>query len=74
MTTAFPVRGLDPQVLDKLTAAAEAEGSSRNSYVVRVLTEHVRAIRPAATEAGFAEAAELAGDLGDKELMRAAWS
>jgi hypothetical protein len=74
MTTAFPVRGLEPEVLEKLTAAAEAEGSSRNTYVVRVLTEHVRGIRPAATDTGFAEAAELAADLGDKELMRMAWS
>ena len=74
MATAFPVRGLEPQVLDKLTAAAEAAGSSRNAYVVKVLTEHVRGIRPAATETGFAEAADLAADLGDKELMRTAWS
>jgi hypothetical protein len=74
VTTAFPVRGLESEVLEKLTAAAQAEGSSRNAYVVRVLTEHVRRIRPPATEAGFAGAAELASDLADKELMRAAWS
>lgn len=54
----------------KIDAAAAAEGSSRNAYIVRVLTEHVQQVRPVAT----AEAFRRAADLGDETLMRAAWS
>jgi hypothetical protein len=74
MTTTFPVRGLAADVVDKLDAAAEAEGSSRNAYIVKVLTEHARRVRPVATEDSFREAAELAADLGDDGVLSAAWS
>ncbi|MGH8907240.1 MAG: type II toxin-antitoxin system VapB family antitoxin [Egibacteraceae bacterium] len=71
---AFPVRGLSQDVIDRLDAAAAAKGVSRNAYVVEVLTQHARQVRPTVTRESFARAAELASDLGDKELMRAAWS
>jgi len=74
MATTFPVRGLAADVVDKLDAAAQAEGSSRNAYIVKVLTEHARRVRPLATEDSFRQAAELAADLGDEDLLRAAWS
>lgn len=71
---AFPVRGLDPDVIDRLDAAAEARGMSRNAYIVELLTEHARSIRAPVDAASFADAAQLASDLGDEDLMRAAWS
>ncbi|MDQ3782579.1 MAG: hypothetical protein M3349_06535 [Actinomycetota bacterium] len=74
MAMTFPVRGLAPDVIDKIDAAAEAEGSSRNAYIVKVLTEHARRVRPAATEDSFRQAADLAADLGDEGVMGAAWS
>jgi hypothetical protein len=74
MTKTFPIRGLAPDVVDKLDAAAEAEGSSRNAYIVKVLTEHARRVRPAVTEDSLRRAANLAADLGDEDVLRAAWS
>lgn len=74
MATAFPIRGLAPDVIGKIDAAAEAEGSSRNAYIVKVLTEHARRVRPVATAETFRQAADLAADLGDEDLLRAAWS
>lgn len=71
---AFPVRGLPPHVVDKLDIAAAERGMSRNAYVVDVLTEHARRVRPSVTAESFAEALDLAADLGDEELMRSAWS
>lgn len=71
---AFPVRGIPPEVVEKLDTAAAAKGMSRNAYVVEVLTEHVRQTRPTVTRESFAHAAELATDLGDEALLRAAWS
>lgn len=71
---AFPIRGLPPDVVDKLDIAAAQRGVSRNAYVIEVLTEHARLVRPAVTAESFAEALELAADLGDEELMRSAWS
>jgi predicted DNA-binding protein len=73
MSTTFPVRGLAPEVVDRLDAAAKAEGSSRNAYIVRILTEHARRVRPEVTEGGFRRAADLAADLGDEDVMSAAW-
>ncbi len=72
-STTFPIRGLPPEIVSKLDAAAAAEGSSRNAFLVKVLTEHARRVRPTATPEGFSRAAALAADLGDSELMRAAW-
>jgi plasmid stability protein len=43
---AFPVRGLPPDVIEKLDVAAAARGMSRNAYVAEVLTQHARQIRP----------------------------
>lgn len=74
MATAFPIRGLAPDVISRIDAAAKAEGSSRNAYIVKVLTEHACRVRPVATAETFRRAADLAADLGDEELMRAAWS
>lgn len=74
MATAFPIRGLPPEVIRKLDAAAAADGSSRNAYIVNVLTEHARQVRPMATADTFARAAQLAEDLGDETVMRTAWS
>lgn len=74
MATAFPLRGLAPEVVVKIDAAAAAEGSSRNAYIVRVLTEHVAQVRPVATAEAFRQAADLAADLGDETLMHATWS
>lgn len=74
MARAFPLRGLAPEVVVKLDAAAAVEGSSRNAYIVRVLTEHVAQVRPVATVEAFRQAADLAADLGDEGVMRAAWS
>lgn len=71
---AFPIRGLDPQVVDKIDAAAAERGMSRNAYIVELLTEHASKIRPTTNERSFAEAASLASDLGDDEVMRRAWS
>jgi plasmid stability protein len=71
---AFPVRGLPPDVVEKLDIAAAAKGMSRNAYVAEVLTQHAREVRPTVTPESFARAAELAADLGDEQLMRAAWS
>ena len=71
---AFPIRGLPPDVVEKLDTAAAAKGMSRNAYVAEVLIQHVRQIRPTVTRESFAEATELAADLGDQALMRAAWS
>lgn len=71
---AFPIRGVPPEVVEKLDIAAAARGMSRNAYMVEVLTSHVRHIRPAVTRESFAHAAELAADLGDETLLRAAWS
>ena len=70
----FPVRGVPPDVVEKLDAAAAAKSMSRNAYVVSVLTHHARHVRPTATPETFARAAELAADLGDDDLMRTAWS
>lgn len=66
--------GLAPDVLDKLDAAAESKGLSRNAYIVEVLTEHARRVRPVVTSESFAHAAGLAADLGDDDLMSTAWS
>lgn len=71
---AFPIRGLPPDVVDKLDVAAAEHGVSRNAYVVAVLTEHARQVRPTVTAESYAEALALAVDLGDEELMRSAWS
>lgn len=71
---AFPVRGLAPDVVSKIDAAAEAQGVSRNAYIVNVLTEHARRVRPVATAESVRRAADLAADLGDETLMHAAWS
>lgn len=71
---AFALRGLPEDVVEKLDAAASARGVSRNAYVVEVLTEHTRRLRPTVTAERFAAAAELAVDLGDEELMRRAWA
>jgi hypothetical protein len=71
---AFPIRGLDPRVVDKLDAAAAERGLSRNAYIVEVLTEHARSARPTASPDSFAAAAALTSDLGDDELMRRAWT
>jgi plasmid stability protein len=71
---AFPIRGLPDDVADKLDQAATQRGLSRNAYVVEILTEHVREARPAVTAEQFSVALGLASDLGDEELMRAAWS
>lgn len=73
-TMAFPVRGLAPEVVDRLDAAAQAHGVSRNAYIVELLTAHASAVRPTVSRESFAEAAELAVDLGDEDVMRAAWS
>lgn len=70
----FPIRGLPPDVLDKIDTEAAAKGMSRNAYLVEVLTRHARLIRPTVTAESFARVAGLAADLGDDELMRAAWS
>lgn len=71
---AFPVRDLPADVVEKLDIAAAERGISRNAYVVELLTEHARRLRPTVTAESFAEALELAADLGDEELMRSAWS
>ncbi len=71
---AFPVRGLEPEVVDKLDAAAAARGMSRNAYVREILSEHARLVRPTVTRESFAQAADLAADLGDEDVMRGAWS
>lgn len=71
---AFPVRGLPPDVVEKLDIAAAAKGMSRNAYVAEVLTTHARRVRPTVTPESFAQAADLAADLGDEALMRTAWS
>lgn len=72
---AFPVRGLPSDVVDKLDAAAVERGLSRNAYIVEVLTQHAWGLqRPTVTADRFAAAVELAADLGDDEVMRAAWS
>lgn len=71
---AFPVRGVPDDVVEKLDRAAAAKGMSRNAYVVEVLTEHARRVRPGVSRESFATAAELAADLGDEDVMRAAWS
>lgn len=71
---AFPVRGLPVDVVEKLDVAAAARGMSRNAYVAEVLTQHARQVRPTVTRESFAHAAELAADLGDEPLMRAAWT
>ena len=74
MTTTFPVRGLSPDVVDRIDAAADAAGMSRNAYIVKVLTEHARLVRPIANPEAFRRAASLASDLGDAKVMGAAWS
>lgn len=71
---AVPIRGLPTDVEDKLDQIAVQRGMSRNAYVVEVHTEHVRTARPTADADRFAAAAELCADLGDEDLMRAAWS
>lgn len=70
---AFPVRDLPPDVVEKLDIVAYQRGISRNAYVVEVLTEHARHIRPTVTMEEFAAAIDLIADLGDEELMRRAW-
>lgn len=74
MARAFPIRGLSPEIIDRIDAAAHAEGSSRNAYIVKILTEHAQRVRPVASADAFARAADLVTDLGDESLMRAAWS
>ncbi|WP_019878016.1 FitA-like ribbon-helix-helix domain-containing protein [Sporichthya polymorpha] len=71
---AFPIRGLPDEVAEKLDQIAAQHGLSRNAYVVEVLTTHVREARPEASQDRFAAAAALASDLGDEDVMRAAWS
>lgn len=71
---AFPVRGVPAEVVEKLDRVAAARGLSRNAYLIEVLTEHVRQVRPTVTSESFAVAAALAVDLGDEDVMRAAWS
>lgn len=70
---AFPIRDLPPDIVEKLDVLARQRHLSRNAYVVEVLTEHARRLRPTVTAESFAAAAELAADLGDEELMRRAW-
>ncbi|MGH9155358.1 MAG: type II toxin-antitoxin system VapB family antitoxin [Acidimicrobiales bacterium] len=71
---AFPIRGVPPDVVEKLDRAAASKGLSRNAYLVEVLAEHARRVRPTVTAESFAEAADLAVDLGDEGVMGAAWS
>lgn len=71
---AFPIRSIPPDVLEKLDIAAAAKGMSRNAYLVDVLTRHARQIRPTVTSDSFAQAADMAADLGDEQLMGTAWS
>lgn len=71
---AFPIRGLPADVVDKLDVAAAQRGLSRNAYVVGLLTEHARRVRPTVTAESYADVLSLASDLGDEELMRSAWS
>jgi hypothetical protein len=74
MATTFVVRGLPVDVIERIDAAAKAVGVSRNAYIVRVLSERARLARPVATAETFRRATNLAADLGNEELMRAAWS
>lgn len=71
---AFPDRRLPPDVIDKLDIAAAERGVSRNAYLVEVLVDHARRVRPTVSAESYAVALELAADLGDEELMRSAWS
>ncbi|MGQ0624639.1 MAG: type II toxin-antitoxin system VapB family antitoxin [Sporichthyaceae bacterium] len=71
---AFPIRGLPDEVAEKLDHIASQRGLSRNAYLVEVLTAHVQDVRSEITPDRFAAAAALAIDLGDENLMRAAWS
>lgn len=70
---AFPIRDLPSDIVEKLDILAKQRHLSRNSYVVEVLTEHTRRLRPTVTAESFVAAVELAADLGDEELMRRAW-
>ncbi|HJY25922.1 MAG TPA: hypothetical protein VJ649_09665 [Actinomycetes bacterium] len=74
MATTFVVRGLPADVIERIDAAAKAAGVSRNAYIVRVLSERARLVRPVATAETFRRATNLAADLGNEDLMRAAWS
>ena len=71
---AFPVRDLPPDVVEKLDIVAAQRGVSRNAYVVEVLTEHARRVRPTVTAEQFSASLALIQDLGDEDLMRRAWS
>ena len=69
---AFPIRGLPEEVVETLDQAAQAAGVSRNAYLVDLLTEHARRLRPTVTVEEFLGAIERL-DLDDEELMRQAW-
>ena len=74
MPTTLAVRGVPADVIERIDTAAKATGVSRNAYIVQVLSEHARLVRPVATAETFRRATNLAADLGDEDLMRAAWS
>lgn len=71
---AFPIRNLPPDVVEKLDLAAAERGLSRNAYVVEILVEHARRVRPTVTAEALAAVLDLAADLGDEDLMRSAWT
>lgn len=73
MSTTFPVRGLDTDSLERIDTAARAKGMSRNAYVVDLLQRHAREVRPPFDARAFADASQLAADLGDEEFRRAGW-
>lgn len=73
MSTTFPIRGLDQETVERLDTAARARGMSRNAYVVDVLRDHVRQVRPRVDSDEFRAAAALARDLGDADFRRFGW-
>lgn len=72
---ATPLRDLPDDVMAHYTQRARREGVSRNSLLVRVLTQHARAERRAPlTAADLRASASRVQDLDRSEVMDSAWS
>lgn len=68
------IRGMAPEDVDAVDAKASRLGLSRNQYVTRLLHADARAAAPPVTVADLESLAQTYADLGDDDVMRAAWS
>lgn len=68
------IRGVAQDDVDAVDAKAARLGLSRNQYVARLLHADARAGAEPVTVTHLVRLAEAYADLGDDDVMRAAWS